>query len=78
MPAGRQHRRRQPGRELGDAETMEADRAAALQRHRAGEIVCRAARRRHDEDTGPVRACGDPGAGFVQPYRGVRRFDEPE
>ena len=77
--AARRHdRRRESGGELGQAEAMQANRAAPCERDRPRQVVGRAARRGHDQDAGAVRARGDPRAGFGQPRRGVRGFDEAE
>ena len=76
--ASREHRRRQPRRELGDAEAVETDRAAARHRHRPREVVRGTARGGHDQHARGVRACGDPGPGFGKPLRCVGCFDEAE
>ena len=77
-PPRRQDRRRQPCRELRQAEAMQTDRPAARGRDGAGQVVGRTTRGRDDQDTRPVRARGDPGAGFGQARRGVRGFDETQ
>ena len=68
----------EPCRELGDAETMQADGAAAGERDGTGEVVRRAPRRRDDQDARAVRARRDPGTRLGEALRGVGRFDDAE
>src|SRR6185436_1789018 len=74
----REDRRREPCRELGDAETMQTDGATAGERHGTREVVRSAPRRRDDQDATTVRASRDPGARLGQALRGIGRFDDAE
>jgi hypothetical protein len=74
-PSRREDRRRQPGGELGEAESMKARGGATGSRDVTSEIVGRSARGRY-EQRAPSGARLQPKPRFPQPAGGLRRFDD--
>ena len=76
QPFAREQRRREPGRQLRQAEAIQAERGAPRPRPLAHEVVGGAARRRHDQHFSGGRRLEKKAAGGVEPDRGRRGFDD--